>query len=255
MTVTNPLTFTVSTLESTRSALLLQLVIALEVTSVHICMVTSAILVARSVCILLDPRNEKSIRKNVRRSRSTLRLWNKVKILSVVCVWIVSCQRLLQGKGSLGCWLSVIIRFVYNVFVIGVAVLLFREWMSTVRWELVLYVANSLILLSLVWSGTLLLRRRRKLSTYTRLNSGIVTNCNKNLILSWLQIWFCLVDTICVPFQSCRSIDCKHFNFGNGNCPFGASCFYKVCIFLYSLLSGKAADEWFLVLLIFGVAI
>jgi E3 ubiquitin-protein ligase makorin len=24
-----------------------------------------------------------------------------------------------------------------------------------------------------------------------------------------------------------RSIDCKHFNFGNGNCPFGASCFYK----------------------------
>jgi E3 ubiquitin-protein ligase makorin len=40
-----------------------------------------------------------------------------------------------------------------------------------------------------------------------------------------------------------RSIDCKHFNFGNGNCPFGASCFYKVCIFLYSLLSGKAADE------------
>ncbi|KAE8720789.1 E3 ubiquitin-protein ligase makorin [Hibiscus syriacus] len=24
-----------------------------------------------------------------------------------------------------------------------------------------------------------------------------------------------------------RSIDCKHFNFGNGNCPFGNSCFYK----------------------------
>uniref|UniRef100_A0A1J3JWV4 E3 ubiquitin-protein ligase makorin n=1 Tax=Noccaea caerulescens TaxID=107243 RepID=A0A1J3JWV4_NOCCA len=24
-----------------------------------------------------------------------------------------------------------------------------------------------------------------------------------------------------------RSIDCKHFNFGNGNCPFGGSCFYK----------------------------
>uniref|UniRef100_A0A2P2JLE3 Makorin-1 n=1 Tax=Rhizophora mucronata TaxID=61149 RepID=A0A2P2JLE3_RHIMU len=23
------------------------------------------------------------------------------------------------------------------------------------------------------------------------------------------------------------SIDCKHFNFGNGNCPFGTSCFYK----------------------------
>lgn len=25
-----------------------------------------------------------------------------------------------------------------------------------------------------------------------------------------------------------RSIDCKHFNFGDGNCPFGTSCFYKV---------------------------
>ncbi|CAN6567326.1 unnamed protein product [Malus baccata var. baccata] len=25
----------------------------------------------------------------------------------------------------------------------------------------------------------------------------------------------------------CRSIDCKHFDFGNGNCPFGTSCFYK----------------------------
>ncbi|KAM7262885.1 hypothetical protein ACFE04_000568 [Oxalis oulophora] len=24
-----------------------------------------------------------------------------------------------------------------------------------------------------------------------------------------------------------RSIDCKHFNFGNGNCPFGTSCFYR----------------------------
>ncbi|XP_039008576.1 putative RING-type E3 ubiquitin transferase C3H69 isoform X2 [Hibiscus syriacus] len=24
-----------------------------------------------------------------------------------------------------------------------------------------------------------------------------------------------------------RSIDCKRFNFGNGNCPFGTSCFYK----------------------------
>ncbi|KDP43461.1 hypothetical protein JCGZ_16748 [Jatropha curcas] len=24
-----------------------------------------------------------------------------------------------------------------------------------------------------------------------------------------------------------RSIDCKHFDFGNGNCPFGTSCFYK----------------------------
>ncbi|XP_010558901.1 PREDICTED: E3 ubiquitin-protein ligase makorin-like, partial [Tarenaya hassleriana] len=24
-----------------------------------------------------------------------------------------------------------------------------------------------------------------------------------------------------------RSIDCKHFNFGNGTCPFGTSCFYK----------------------------
>ncbi|KAG6777702.1 hypothetical protein POTOM_017531 [Populus tomentosa] len=24
-----------------------------------------------------------------------------------------------------------------------------------------------------------------------------------------------------------RQIDCKHFNFGNGNCPFGINCFYK----------------------------
>lgn len=24
-----------------------------------------------------------------------------------------------------------------------------------------------------------------------------------------------------------RTIDCKHFNFGNGTCPFGGSCFYK----------------------------
>ncbi|XP_024026597.1 E3 ubiquitin-protein ligase makorin [Morus notabilis] len=24
-----------------------------------------------------------------------------------------------------------------------------------------------------------------------------------------------------------KSIDCKHFDFGNGNCPFGTSCFYK----------------------------
>ncbi|KAL8495984.1 hypothetical protein ACS0TY_019922 [Phlomoides rotata] len=24
-----------------------------------------------------------------------------------------------------------------------------------------------------------------------------------------------------------RSIDCKHFDFGNGSCPFGASCFYR----------------------------
>ncbi|KAK7271587.1 hypothetical protein RJT34_27616 [Clitoria ternatea] len=26
---------------------------------------------------------------------------------------------------------------------------------------------------------------------------------------------------------NCKLIDCKHFNSGNGNCPFGASCFYK----------------------------
>ncbi|XP_030962761.1 probable E3 ubiquitin-protein ligase makorin-1 [Quercus lobata] len=25
-----------------------------------------------------------------------------------------------------------------------------------------------------------------------------------------------------------KSIDCKHFDFGNGNCPFGSSCFYKM---------------------------
>ncbi|KAK7401510.1 hypothetical protein VNO78_13050 [Psophocarpus tetragonolobus] len=26
---------------------------------------------------------------------------------------------------------------------------------------------------------------------------------------------------------NCKLIDCKHFNFGDGNCPFGTSCFYK----------------------------
>ncbi|XP_028799861.1 E3 ubiquitin-protein ligase makorin isoform X2 [Neltuma alba] len=26
---------------------------------------------------------------------------------------------------------------------------------------------------------------------------------------------------------NCKLIDCKHFDFGNGNCPFGARCFYK----------------------------
>ncbi|KAE9590468.1 hypothetical protein Lal_00023419 [Lupinus albus] len=26
---------------------------------------------------------------------------------------------------------------------------------------------------------------------------------------------------------NCRLIDCKHFNFGNGSCPFGSICFYK----------------------------
>ncbi|XP_061342992.1 E3 ubiquitin-protein ligase makorin-like [Gastrolobium bilobum] len=26
---------------------------------------------------------------------------------------------------------------------------------------------------------------------------------------------------------NCKLIDCKHFNFGNGNCPFGTTCFYK----------------------------
>lgn len=27
-----------------------------------------------------------------------------------------------------------------------------------------------------------------------------------------------------------RLIDCKYFDFGNGTCPFGASCFYKVSV-------------------------
>lgn len=27
--------------------------------------------------------------------------------------------------------------------------------------------------------------------------------------------------------EKLRSIDCKHFSFGDGNCPFGTSCFYK----------------------------
>ncbi|XWS35499.1 hypothetical protein CRYUN_Cryun20dG0002600 [Craigia yunnanensis] len=44
-------------------------------------------------------------------------------------------------------------------------------------------------------------------------------------------IWYCtpeekqeIVDSYKAKL---RSIDCKHFNFGNGNCPFGTSCFYK----------------------------
>ncbi|XP_021911091.1 putative RING-type E3 ubiquitin transferase C3H69 [Carica papaya] len=45
-------------------------------------------------------------------------------------------------------------------------------------------------------------------------------------------IWYCtpeekqeIIDSYKAKL---RSIDCKHFNFGNGNCPFGTSCFYKV---------------------------
>ncbi|XWS77426.1 hypothetical protein CRYUN_Cryun01aG0260700 [Craigia yunnanensis] len=44
-------------------------------------------------------------------------------------------------------------------------------------------------------------------------------------------IWYCtpeekqeIIDSYKAKL---RSIDCKHFNFGNGNCPFGTSCFYK----------------------------
>ncbi|XVE76703.1 hypothetical protein DITRI_Ditri13aG0002800 [Diplodiscus trichospermus] len=44
-------------------------------------------------------------------------------------------------------------------------------------------------------------------------------------------IWYCtpeekqeIVDNYKAKL---RSIDCKHFKFGNGNCPFGTSCFYK----------------------------
>ncbi|KAK4476387.1 hypothetical protein RD792_015538, partial [Penstemon davidsonii] len=44
-------------------------------------------------------------------------------------------------------------------------------------------------------------------------------------------IWYCskeekqdIVDSYKTKL---RSIDCKHFDFGNGNCPFGTSCFYK----------------------------
>lgn len=32
-------------------------------------------------------------------------------------------------------------------------------------------------------------------------------------------------------FHSFRSIDCKYFDFGNGSCPFGTSCFYKACLY------------------------
>ncbi|XP_022896584.1 putative RING-type E3 ubiquitin transferase C3H69 isoform X2 [Olea europaea var. sylvestris] len=44
-------------------------------------------------------------------------------------------------------------------------------------------------------------------------------------------IWYCskvekqdIVDSYKAKL---RSIDCKHFDFGNGTCPFGTSCFYK----------------------------
>jgi hypothetical protein len=44
----------------------------------------------------------------------------------------------------------------------------------------------------------------------------------------WLYLFY---------FFPSRLIDCKHFDSGNGNCPFGASCFYKVPYFLCLLPS------------------
>lgn len=41
----------------------------------------------------------------------------------------------------------------------------------------------------------------------------------------FLRLNFC-VFSYCSSFF--RSIDCKHFDFGNGSCPFGTSCFYRV---------------------------
>ncbi|KAM7509000.1 hypothetical protein LguiA_019453 [Lonicera macranthoides] len=55
-------------------------------------------------------------------------------------------------------------------------------------------------------------------------------------------IWYCTKEEkqeIIDSYKSkLRSIDCKHFDFGNGTCPFGTSCFYKVIKLLkfYSLL-------------------
>ncbi|KAG8391265.1 hypothetical protein BUALT_Bualt01G0170100 [Buddleja alternifolia] len=37
--------------------------------------------------------------------------------------------------------------------------------------------------------------------------------------------------------EKLRSIDCKHFDFGNGSCPFGTSCFYKSVIIFTSVLN------------------
>lgn len=44
--------------------------------------------------------------------------------------------------------------------------------------------------------------------------------------LKCLFLWLVL----CFSIFELRSIDCKHYDFGNGTCPFGNSCFYKVQI-------------------------
>ncbi|KAL6500095.1 hypothetical protein OROGR_028005 [Orobanche gracilis] len=40
-----------------------------------------------------------------------------------------------------------------------------------------------------------------------------------------------------------RSIDCKHFDFGNGTCPFGTSCFYKTSINGRHLIRGGPGPD------------
>ena len=35
-------------------------------------------------------------------------------------------------------------------------------------------------------------------------------------------------DLTLLTISAYRSIDCRYFDFGNGSCPFGASCFYRV---------------------------
>lgn len=172
-TTTTATTFVTSIQENTQSAPSQQPATAREGASVPTCTETSAARAVKSVCTLSDQRSEKSTRKSARRSRNASRLWRKAKRSSAACVWTVSCRSPLQGKGSLGCWRSVITRFVYSAFVTGVAVLLSRVWMWTARWERVLYVASCLTSLSRVLSGTLLLMRRRRSLTYTRRNSGI----------------------------------------------------------------------------------
>ncbi|ESQ28873.1 hypothetical protein EUTSA_v10023829mg [Eutrema salsugineum] len=43
--------------------------------------------------------------------------------------------------------------------------------------------------------------------------------------------------------EKLRSIDCKHFNFGDGNCPFGTSCFYKINLCIHHAYHDGRLEE------------
>ncbi|KAH9774463.1 putative RING-type E3 ubiquitin transferase C3H69 [Citrus sinensis] len=49
-----------------------------------------------------------------------------------------------------------------------------------------------------------------------------------------------------------KSIDCKHFNFGNGNCPFGTSCFYKPMTSIWEFSVKTYFETGVLVLAMYG---